>query len=136
VNSALEVDLFSHVNSTHVNGSQLMNGIGGSGDFNRHSPLAVLALSSTAAGGDISRVVPMVPHVDHTEHDIDVIVTEQGVADLRGNTPHETANALIEQCAHPDYRDELEDFLDSGNSRGGHIPTNLETALRWHVDWF
>src|SRR5699024_10086501 len=131
VNSALELDLFGHVNSTHINGTMAMNGVGGSGDFNRHSPLAIVALPSTAADGDISRIVPMVPHVDHTEHDIDVVVTEQGVVDLRGNSPRETANALIESCAHPDYRDELADYLERGRSRGGHIPHDLGTAFDW-----
>ena len=134
VNSALELDLFGHVNSTHVNGTRAMNGIGGSGDFNRHSPLAIVALPSTAADGDISRIVPMAPHVDHTEHDIDVVVTEQGVADLRGNSPHETAHALIECCAHPDYREELADYLERGCSRGGHIPHDIKTALDWHAN--
>lgn len=134
VNSALEVDLFGQVNSTHVNGTRVMNGVGGSADFNRNCPLAVLALPSTAKGGEISRIVPMVPHVDHTEHDIDVIVTEQGVADLRGNSPHETAEALITHCAHPDYRDDLQDYLDRGLARGGHIPHDIETALDWHTD--
>ena len=134
VNSALEVDLFGHVNSTHVNGTRVMNGVGGSGDFNRHSPLAVLALPSTAAGGDISRIVPMVPHVDHTEHDIDIVVTERGVADLRGNAPAETATDLIEQCAHPDYREGLREYLNRGLVSDGHIPHNIETALDWHID--
>ncbi|GAB7011151.1 acetyl-CoA hydrolase/transferase C-terminal domain-containing protein [Halorubrum trueperi] len=134
VNSALEVDLFGHVNSTHVGGTRVMNGVGGSGDFNRNAPLAVLALPSTAADGDVSRVVPMVPHVDHTEHDIDVVITEQGVADLRGNAPAETAAALIERCAHPDYRDDLRQYLDRGLAAGGHIPHDIETALDWHTD--
>lgn len=134
VNSALEVDLFGHVNSTHVNGTRVMNGLGGSSDFNRHSPLTVLALPSTAAGGEISRIVPMVPHVDHTEHDIDVVVTEQGVADLRGKSPEEIATALIEQCAHPDYCKGLREYLDRGLVSGGHIPHDIETALDWHVN--
>jgi succinyl-CoA:acetate CoA-transferase len=134
VNSALEVDLFGHVNSTHVNGTRVMNGVGGSCDFNRHSPLAVLALPSTAADGDISRIVPMVPHVDQTEHDIDVVVTEQGVTDLRGKSPAETAASLIEQSAHPDYREDLRAYLDRGLSAGGHGPHDLDTALDWHAD--
>ncbi|MFB6312017.1 MAG: acetyl-CoA hydrolase/transferase C-terminal domain-containing protein, partial [Salinirussus sp.] len=95
VNGALEVDLYGHVNSTHINGTHVVNAIGGSGDFNRHSPLAVVALSSTASGGDVSRIVPMVPHVDHTEHDIDIVITEHGVADLRGTVPLERAEMLI-----------------------------------------
>jgi len=134
VNSALEVDLFGHVNSTHVDGNDAMNGVGGSADFNRHAAIAVLALPSTAASGDISRIVPMVPHADHTEHDIDIVVTEQGVADLRGNAPRETAESLIRNCAHPDFRDGLREYLDRGRNRGGHIPHHLETALDWHID--
>jgi acyl CoA:acetate/3-ketoacid CoA transferase beta subunit len=96
VNSALEVDLYGYVNSTHVNGSKMLNGVGGSGDFPRNAPLSVIALPSTADGEDISRTVPMVPHADHTEHDIDIIVTEQGVADLRGTFPRERARELVE----------------------------------------
>lgn len=134
VNSALEVDIYGHTNSTHVNGSQVINGIGGSGDFFRHSPLAILALPSTAADGDISRVVPMVPHTDHTEHDLDVVVTEQGVADLRGTSPRERASALVENCAHPSFRDDLSDYLDAATERGGHIPHDLDRSLSWHQD--
>lgn len=134
VNSALEVDVYGHTNSTHVNGSKVINGIGGSGDFFRHSPLAILALPSTAAGGDISRVVPMVPHTDHTEHDLDVVVTEQGVADLRGTAPRERASKLVENCAHPSFRDDLHDYLDAATKRGGHIPHDLDRALSWHQE--
>ncbi|MUV85347.1 acetyl-CoA hydrolase [Natronomonas sp. CBA1123] len=134
VNSALEMDLFGHVNSTHLNGTRMMNGIGGSADFNRHSPVAVLALPSTAADGEISRIVPMVPHVDHTEHDIEVVVTEQGVADLRGKSPEETATALIKNCAHPDYRENLQEYLNRGLDSAGHVPHDIETALDWHVN--
>lgn len=129
VNSALEVDIYGNVNSTHVNGSRVINGIGGSADFNRHSPLAVIALPSTAADGDISRVVPMVPHVDHTEHDIDVIVTEQGVADLRGKSPRERAHLLIQECAHPEYRDQLRNYFEEAKTNGGHVPHDLSEAF-------
>ena len=134
VNSALEVDLFGHVNSTHVNGTRIMNGVGGSADFNCHSSLAVLALQSTAANGEISCIVPMVPHVDHTGHDIDIVVTEQGVADLRGNTPAETAIALIEQYAHSQLSRSPPSVFDRGLVSGGHIPHDIETALDWHID--
>lgn len=134
VNSALEVDVYGHANSTHLNGSHLVNGIGGSGDFIRNAHLSVVTLQSTAAGGDISRVVPMVPHVDHTEHDISVIVTEQGVADLRGLDPRERAEALVEHCAHPDYRPALQTYLNRADSTGGHMPHDLESALSWHTE--
>lgn len=130
VNSALEVDLYGHVNSTHVNGSRMLNGVGGSADFARNAALSVIALPSTAAGDDVSRVVPMVTHVDHTEHDIDVIVTEQGVADLRGTTPRERARQLVD-CAHPSYRDELAEYLDRAADTGGHAPHDLDSAFSW-----
>ncbi|MFC4360488.1 acetyl-CoA hydrolase/transferase C-terminal domain-containing protein [Halobium salinum] len=133
VNSALEVDVYGNANSTHLSGTHVANGIGGSGDFSRHSALGVLALGSTARDGAISRVVPMVPHVDHTEHDLDVVVTEQGVADLRGLAPRERARELVEQCAHPDYRGPLEAYLDRANEGGGHIPHDLEEAAAWYT---
>jgi succinyl-CoA:acetate CoA-transferase len=132
VNSALEVDLSGHANSTHVNGTEMVNGIGGSGDFNRNAILTICALSSTADGGDIPRVVPMVPHVDHTEHDIDVIVTEQGIADLRGRAPVERARTIINNCAHPRYRDRLQEYLSAASTQSGHIPHDLSESP-W--DW-
>ncbi|MFB6142211.1 MAG: acetyl-CoA hydrolase/transferase C-terminal domain-containing protein [Halorientalis sp.] len=131
VNSALEVDVYGHVNSTHVNGSRLINGIGGSGDFNRNAAVAAVALPSTASGGDLSRVVPMVPHVDHTEHDVGVVITEQGVADLRGLSPRERATELIEQCAHPDFRADLRAYYERALEDGGHMPHDLSRAYEW-----
>jgi succinyl-CoA:acetate CoA-transferase len=131
VNSALEVDLYGHVNSTNVGGSRIVSGVGGSGDFVGAAPLSIITLSSTAGGGDISRVVPMVPHVDHTEHDVDVVITEQGVADLRGCSPRERAALLVEECAHPDFRGSLEAYRDRAEAEGGHEPHDLETAFSW-----
>lgn len=135
VNSALEVDLYGHANSTHVNGTDVVNGIGGSGDFSRNGMVSILALSSTAANGDISRIVPMVPHVDHTEHDFGVVVTEHGVADLRQLAPHERARELINNCAHPEYRDDLQAYFDAASERSGHISHDLDRALSWHRRW-
>ncbi len=132
VNSALEVDLYGHVNSTHLDGTHVMNGIGGSADFTRNSPCAVVALPSTAVGGDVSRVVPMVPHVDHTEHDVSVVVTEQGVADLRGKSPRERARLLVDNCAHPSFRDGLRNYLDRASNGGGHVPHDLDAALTFN----
>ena len=85
-------------------GTRMMNGIGGSGDFARNAYLSIFMTSSTAKDGNISCVVPMCSHVDHTEHDVCVIVTEQGLADLRNKSPWERAQELITKCAHPDYR--------------------------------
>jgi len=134
VNSALEVDLYGHANSTHVDGSRVINGIGGSGDFTRNGQVSVVALSSTTAGGDISRIVPMVPHVDHTEHDFGVVVTEHGVADLRTLAPRERARELIEECADPSFREDLWAYLDRADDGGGHIPHDLDTAFDWKRD--
>lgn len=130
VNAALEVDIYGNVNSTHVNGTHIVNGIGGSGDFNRHSQVAITALGSTASGDDVPRVLPMVPHVDHTEHDVQVIITEQGVADLRGLSPRERAREMI-SISHPDYRPALRAYLDRAESGGGNVPHDLETAFDW-----
>lgn len=131
VNSALEVDIYGNVNSTHIGGSRVLNGIGGSSDFNRNSLVTVCALPSTLKDGDISRVVPLTLHVDHTEHDIDVFVTEQGIADVRGCSPVERAELLINQCAHPAYQSDLHEYLDAAKEHGGHIPLDPERAVDW-----
>lgn len=131
VNSALEVDVYGHANSTHVDGSNVINGVGGSGDFNHNALVSVTTLPSTARGGAVSRVVPMVSHVDHTEHEIDVIVTEQGVADLRGLSPRERAEVIIDGCADPSVRPALRDYLSRAGDSGGHMPHDLDTAFDW-----
>jgi len=130
VNSAVGVDLYGHVNSTHVRGTRLLNGVGGSVDFNRNAHLTVVTLPATAGDGDVSTVVPMATHVDHTEHDTDVVVTEYGVADLRGRTPVERAEAVVD-CAHPDFRPDLRAYLERARESGGHVPHDLETAFDW-----
>lgn len=129
VNSGLEVDLYGNVNSTHIGGTHVRNGIGGSGDFNRNALLSITALSSVASDGEIPRIVPMVPHTDHTEHDVSVIITEQGVADLRGLAPRERATELVENCAHPSYRPALRSYLEQANPEGGHIRHHLDEAF-------
>ncbi|MCL6627115.1 MAG: succinate CoA transferase, partial [Alicyclobacillus shizuokensis] len=133
MNTALEVDIYGNVNSTHVGGTEIVNGIGGSGDFARNALLSVFLTKSTAKGGRVSSIVPMVAHVDHTEHDVDIVVTEQGLADLRGLAPRERAQVLIERCAHPAYRDALADYFAAACRRGGQTPHLIEQALSWHV---
>lgn len=135
INTALEFDIYGNVNSTHVCGTKMMNGIGGSGDFARNAHLAVFVTKSIAKGGDISSIVPMVSHVDHTEHDVDILVTEQGLADLRGLAPRERARVIIENCAHPMYQDALNDYFDRSSAKGGHTPHLLREALQWHVNF-
>ena len=131
VNSAIEVDLYGNVNSTHVRGERMINGVGGSADFNRNSLITVCALPSTLNDGAVSRVVPQTFHVDHTEHDVDVFVTEQGVADVRGLSPVERAELLIERCAHPEFAPELRSYLDDVCEREYHIPQDVERAAEW-----
>jgi len=132
LNTALEFDIYGNVNSTHVGGTHMMNGIGGSGDFARNAQLSIFVSKSVAKGGAISSVVPMVPHVDHTEHDVDVLVSEWGLADLRGLAPRERAPLIIEQCAHPEYRPQLRAYLAEALKRGGQTPHLLEHAFEWY----
>ncbi|MFF5993842.1 acetyl-CoA hydrolase/transferase family protein [Lysinibacillus sp. KU-BSD001] len=135
INTALEVDIYGNVNSTHVSGTKMMNGLGGSGDFARNARLGIFVTKSYAKGGDISSIVPMVAHHDHTEHDVDVIATEQGIADLRGLAPKERAALIIENCVHPDYKEQLLDYYHRAieQTNNAHTPHILEEALSWHV---
>jgi len=134
MNGMIEADLYGNVNSTHVMGSQIMNGIGGSGDFARNGYLSIFMTPSTAKNGQISCIVPMVSHVDHTEHDVQIVVTEQGLADLRGLSPKQRARLIIENCAHPTFRPALSDYFERARagSPGKHTPHLLEEALSWH----
>jgi len=132
INTALEFDIYGNVNSTHVCGTKMMNGIGGSGDFARNAHLAVFVTKSIAKNGAISSVVPMASHVDHTEHDVDILVTEQGLADLRGLAPRERAVEIINNCVHPEYREMMQDYFDRACERGGHTPHLLEETFSWH----
>jgi succinyl-CoA:acetate CoA-transferase len=134
INTALEFDIYGNVNSTHVSGTKMMNGIGGSGDFARNARLAIFVTKSIAKGGNISSVVPFVPHVDHTEHDVDVVVTEQGYADLRGLAPRERVPLIIENCVHPMYREQMRAYYTEALERGGQTPHVLEKAFSWHAD--
>lgn len=135
INTALEVDIYGNVNSTHVLGTNMMNGIGGSGDFARNSRISVFVTKSVAKNGAISSIVPFVSHVDHTEHDVDIIVTEQGLADLRGLAPRERALLIIDHCAHPSYRPQLRTYFEEALRRGGQTPHIIEKALSWHVNY-
>ncbi len=136
MNTALELDIYGNVNSTHIMGTKMMNGIGGSGDFARSAAITIFSTSSIAKNGDISSIVPMVSHVDHTEHDTMIIVTEQGYADLRGLSPRERAIKIIENCAHPDYKDALLDYYNRACTNNmSHTPHLLDEALSWHSNF-
>ncbi len=134
MNGMLEADIYGNVNSTHVMGTKIMNGIGGSGDFTRNGYLSLFLSPSTAKNGAISSIVPMVPHVDHTEHDVQVLITEQGLADLRGLSPRKRSRVVIDKCAHPDYRAMLLDYVDRAEHApsAGHTPHLLGGALSFH----
>lgn len=133
MNAMIEADIYGNVNSTHIMGTKMMNGIGGSGDFARNAYLSFFVSPSVAKNGAISCIVPMVSHHDHTEHDVMVLVTEQGLADLRGKAPRQRAKLIIENCAHPDYRDMLKDYFARAEKAGGlHTPHMLNEALSWH----
>jgi succinyl-CoA:acetate CoA-transferase len=132
INTALECDIYGNINSTHVTGTHMMNGIGGSEDFARNSYLSIFVTSSIAKKGAISSIVPMVSHVDHTEHDVDIIVTDEGLADLRGLAPRQRAKVIIENTVHPDYKPRLASYFERALQRGGHTPHLLEESLSWH----
>lgn len=136
MNTAVEVDIFGHVNSTHIMGSRMMNGIGGSGDFTRNAYISIFMTASTAKHGDISSIVPMCSHIDHTEHDVKVIVTELGVADLRNKSPRERALEIINNCAHPDYKPMLLEYYERAlkilPKNQLHTPQIMKEALSWH----
>ena len=138
MNGMIEADIYGNVNSTHLMGTRIMNGIGGSGDFARNAYLSMFMTPSTAKGGAISCIVPMASHVDHTEHDVQIIVTEQGLADLRGLAPRQRASVVIEHCAHPDFQPALRDYVARAERHalnglaGMHTPHLLDEALSWH----
>ncbi len=132
INTAIEADLYGNINSTHIGGTKMMNGIGGSADFTRNAYFSIFTCPSVAKQGKISAIVPMVSHVDSSEHSVDIIVTEQGVADLRGKSPKQRAQLIIENCAHPDYRPLLRDYLaHAGGKR--QTPHAIPAAFGMHV---
>jgi succinyl-CoA:acetate CoA-transferase len=134
MNTAIEFDIYGHVNSSHIMGSKIMNGIGGSGDFARNGYLTIFFTNSVAKKGDISSIVPMCSHIDHTEHDVDIFITERGIADVRGLTPKERARVIIKNCAHPDYQPMLLDYLERAEKATGFAqsPHILSESLSWH----
>ena len=133
INTAIETDLYGNVNSTHISGTKMMNGIGGSGDFTRNAYISIFTCPSVAKEGKISANVPMISHHDQTEHDVNIIVTEQGVADLRGKSPKERAQLIIENCAHPDYKQLLWDYLKLTDGKA-QTPHLMQAALGMHAE--
>lgn len=130
MNTALECDICGNVNSTHIGGNYMMNGIGGSGDFCRNAWYSIFLCPSVQKGGRISSIVPMCTHIDHSDHDVKVIVTEYGVADMRGKDPRQRAETVIKNCVHPDYRELMKDYLKIASK--GHFPQNLRAVFAMH----
>ncbi len=131
INTAIEADIYGNINSTHIGGVKMMNGIGGSGDFTRNAYMSIFTCPSIAKEGKISAIVPMVSHLDHSEHSVKVLITELGVADLRGKSPVQKAHAIIENCVHPDYKQLLWDYIKLAGT--GHTPHRINAALAFHV---
>lgn len=134
LNTAIDFDIYGNVNATHFNGTTLMNGIGGGGDYAWNCMLAIFMTPSIRKEGKISSIVPMCPHVDHNEHAVHVVVTEQGVADLRGLDPQGRARRIIDCCAHPLYRDYLKSYLQSSGK--GRIPHDLRRCYELYLNFF
>ncbi len=130
INTALEADIFGNINSTHVLGQKMMNGIGGSGDFTRNAYISIFTCPSTAKDGNISAIVPMCSHMDHSEHSVQVLVTEHGVADLRAKDPRERAATIIANCVDPSYRDLLWKYFKL--TENGHTPQSFRSAFAFH----
>lgn len=130
INTALEADIFGNINSTHVLGTKMMNGLGGSGDFTRNAYISIFTTPSMAKGGKISAIVPYVSHIDHSEHSVKILITEYGVADLRGKSPRQRAELIIENGVAPEYRPLLREYLEKAPQ--GHTPLNLNNCFAMH----
>ncbi len=133
INTAIEADIYGNINSTHICGTKMMNGIGGSGDFTRNAYISIYTTPSTAKDGAISSFVPMVSHVDHSEHSVKIIITEHGIADLRGKSPIERAHEIINKCVDPQYRPMLNEYL--AKCKTAHTPHNLDFATAMHREF-
>lgn len=133
LNTGIEIDIYGNVNSSHIGGSRVVNGIGGGAGFAQNAGLSVVLLPSVARHGTVSSIVPAVSHLDITEHNVDVVVTEHGLVDLRGLADHERAEAIIATCADESYREPLRTYLrNAQRTAGGHHPQLLEEAAGWH----
>lgn len=141
MNTPVEVDIYAHANSTCVMGSRMLNGLGGSADFLRSSKYSIMHTPSTRPSKTdphgVSCIVPMCTHVDQTEHDLDIVVTEVGLADVRGLSPRERARVIIDKCAHEVYRPILKEYFEKAEfeclRKGwGHEPHLLWNSFDMH----
>ncbi|WP_205789759.1 acetyl-CoA hydrolase/transferase C-terminal domain-containing protein [Microvirga makkahensis] len=133
VNAALACDIHGNVNSTHVNGTHMMTGIGGSVDFARNAYLEIFVTKALANDGALFLIAPMVPHMDHNEYHADGIATEIDLADLSGLTPRGRAPTIIQNRVHPSYRELAADYLKRTTQREGQTLHLLEKAFSWHI---
>ncbi|MEI7893104.1 MAG: acetyl-CoA hydrolase/transferase C-terminal domain-containing protein [Myxococcales bacterium] len=135
MNTPLEIDIFGNCNSTHVDGTKLINGLGGSGDFLRNAYLSLMHTPSTRAlrdGRVVSCIVPSLRHVDHTEHDVKCVVTEHGFAlnmDIR--SPKRRAADIIEKCAHPYFRPLLREYVKMSGEGDEPHPSDMRFVEGW-----
>ena len=133
LNTGIEIDIYGNVNSSHISGSRVVNGIGGGANFAQNSGLSIVLIPSLTKGNAISNIVPMVSHQDINEHDVDIVITENGVADLRGLDDVQRANVIIKSCASPEYKDSLYSYLQRAiKLTGGHHPQLPQEAFRWY----
>jgi len=117
INSAIQVDLSGQINAETKGGIQI-SGVGGQTDFTCGAGLSrggksIIVISATASGGKRSRIVPFLDQgssVTSLRHDIDYVVSEYGIADLKGKSLGERAKALI-NIAHPGFREALESHV-------------------------
>ncbi|ROW08604.1 hypothetical protein VPNG_06157 [Cytospora leucostoma] len=137
MNTPVEVDIYAHANSTCVLGSRMLNGLGGSADFLRSSKYSIMHTPSTRPSKTdphgVSCIVPMCTHVDQTEHDLDVVVTEQGLADVRGLSPRERARVIIDKCAHDVYKPILREYFDKAEFECLRKGMGHEPHLLWNT---
>jgi 4-hydroxybutyrate CoA-transferase len=124
INSCVQVDLMGQICSESV-GIRQISGVGGQVDFVRGASMgkdgkSIIAMPSTAAKGKVSKIVPILDEgaaVTTSRNDVDYVVTEYGIADLKGKTLRERAKALI-NIAHPDFREALtEEFNKRFNKK-------------------
>lgn len=143
MNTPLEFDIYGHANSTLVNGTRIINGIGGSGDFLRSGFLKIMHTPATRPSKTdpkgICCIVPHVQHVDHTEHDLDVVVTDMGLADLRGLAPKDRARCIIDNCVDPDYKPILNEYLEMATktcleAKAGHEPQIWDRVFKMQLN--
>lgn len=139
MNTPLEIDIYGHVNSTHIDGSRVINGLGGSGDFFRNAYLSIVhtpSIRHLRDGRTVSCIMPYVRHIDHTEHDIKCVVTEHGFAiNLGIRSPKARADEIIAKCAHPYFRPLLREYLALAGGGDEPHPTDMRVLERWWQEY-